>query len=115
MNSTSLFLFSLLLLLVTGAIGKKTKEKFLQSEETVRESFSTGSRGHMSRSSEPEVFVRPQVSIGDEASEEMSSSSSSSSSRRSRIISSSSGGSNMEGESSYSKRKKSRFSQDALE
>nr|AAI15605.1 Seminal vesicle secretory protein 4 [Mus musculus]AAI15606.1 Seminal vesicle secretory protein 4 [Mus musculus] len=113
MNSTSLFLFSLLLLLVTGAIGKKTKEKFLQSEETVRESFSTGSRGHMSRSSEPEVFVRPQDSIGDEASEEMSSSSSSR--RRSKIISSSSDGSNMEGESSYSKRKKSRFSQDALE
>nr|P02783.1 RecName: Full=Seminal vesicle secretory protein 4; AltName: Full=Androgen-dependent protein; Short=ADP; AltName: Full=Seminal vesicle protein 2; AltName: Full=Seminal vesicle secretory protein IV; Short=SVS IV; Short=SVS protein S; Flags: Precursor [Rattus norvegicus]CAA25584.1 unnamed protein product [Rattus norvegicus] len=111
MKSTSLFLCSLLLLLVTGAIGRKTKEKYSQSEEVVSESFASGP----SSGSSDDELVRdkpygPKVSggsFGEEASEEISS-------RRSKHISRSSGGSNMEGESSYAKKKRSRFAQDVL-
>ncbi|XP_052037691.1 seminal vesicle secretory protein 4-like [Apodemus sylvaticus] len=108
MKSTSLFLFSLLLLLVTGVIGRKTKEKFLQSEETVSESFVSGAgdRGPSSSTSDELSRDKPHGSFGEEASEEISSS------RRSKHVSRTSGGSNLEGESSYSKKKRSRFSQD---
>ncbi|EDL96539.1 rCG32102, isoform CRA_a [Rattus norvegicus] len=110
MKSTSLFLCSLLLLLVTGAIGRKTKEKYSQSEEVVSESFASGPSSGSSDELVRDKPYGPKVSggsFGEEASEEISS-------RRSKHISRSSGGSNMEGESSYAKKKRSRFAQDVL-
>ncbi|KAM7326909.1 hypothetical protein ACRRTK_013276 [Alexandromys fortis] len=107
MKTASFFLLALLLFLVTEATGKKTKQ-------TASESYETGSGERRFALGSPTSYSldKADISFSDHRASSSEESYEESSNKKSKVSSGDHSGSNAESESSFVKRKKSRFSQD---